>query len=411
MEKKTIGGFIAALRRANGMTQRELAERLGVSDKTVSRWETDEGAPDLSLIPVIAEIFGVTCDELLRGQRSAAGEGGTAAPEVTAKGERERRRLLRSAMSRFRTRSLIAAGVSALGLIAALICNFAFLRATLGFYLGAAFYVAGAVLQAVFLDRAFLSVDWEESDASAFKRDALRLAELSFAVTSGFLGFTLPMAFVDAYLGVTAGSLLLYGAIGAAAALLVCGAACRLVNTRLIKKGVLILTEREAGLRRKNIRLQNICAAVLAGLLTLTALANSALTESDFLLRGTVFEDYESFLEFVEADVPDPMYNAAPEPDYYLDGDGSPISEDEALKRTITDSDGNVLLTFVQRNSDIERINYTVSAGSALPITVYTHDDFRQFFARQSTLNSVFMAAYFAEAAAVLLVYLLKREK
>ena len=39
MEKKTIGGFIATLRKANGMTQKDLAERLNVSDKTVSRWE------------------------------------------------------------------------------------------------------------------------------------------------------------------------------------------------------------------------------------------------------------------------------------------------------------------------------------------------------------------------------------
>ena len=67
MERKTIGGLIAALRKANGMTQKDLAERLNVSDKSVSRWERDDGAPDLSLIPVIAEVFGVTCDELLRG--------------------------------------------------------------------------------------------------------------------------------------------------------------------------------------------------------------------------------------------------------------------------------------------------------------------------------------------------------
>lgn len=72
MEKKTMGGYLAALRRANGMTQRELAERLNVSDKSVSRWERDEGAPDLTLIPVIAEVFGVTCDELLRGERAAS---------------------------------------------------------------------------------------------------------------------------------------------------------------------------------------------------------------------------------------------------------------------------------------------------------------------------------------------------
>lgn len=51
MEKKTIGRFISTLRKANGMTQKELGEKLFVSDKTVSRWECDECAPDLSLIP------------------------------------------------------------------------------------------------------------------------------------------------------------------------------------------------------------------------------------------------------------------------------------------------------------------------------------------------------------------------
>ena len=65
MEKKTIGGFIAALRKANGMTQKDLADRLNVSDKTISRWERDDGDPDLAAIPVMAEIFGVACDEVL----------------------------------------------------------------------------------------------------------------------------------------------------------------------------------------------------------------------------------------------------------------------------------------------------------------------------------------------------------
>ena len=67
MERKSIGAFISALRKSNGMTQKELAEKLCVSDKAVSRWERDESAPDLYLIPVIAEIFGVTSDELLLG--------------------------------------------------------------------------------------------------------------------------------------------------------------------------------------------------------------------------------------------------------------------------------------------------------------------------------------------------------
>ena len=95
MERKTIGGLIAALRKANGMTQKDLAERLNVSDKSVSRWERDDGAPDLSLIPVIAEVFGVTCDELLRGERKSPAQQEEAAQNVpTARGEKQRLRLL-----------------------------------------------------------------------------------------------------------------------------------------------------------------------------------------------------------------------------------------------------------------------------------------------------------------------------
>ena len=51
MAKNTIGQFIAALRKAKGMTQQDVANRLNVSNKAVSRWERDECAPDLSIIP------------------------------------------------------------------------------------------------------------------------------------------------------------------------------------------------------------------------------------------------------------------------------------------------------------------------------------------------------------------------
>lgn len=64
-----MGSFIATLRKANGMTQKDLAGKLNVSYKAVSRWERSENAPDLSLIPVITELFDVTADELLREEK------------------------------------------------------------------------------------------------------------------------------------------------------------------------------------------------------------------------------------------------------------------------------------------------------------------------------------------------------
>ena len=72
MEQKTLGSFLAVLRKANGMTQKELAQRVGVSDKTISHWERDESAPDISVLPILADIFGVSVDELLRGEKAPA---------------------------------------------------------------------------------------------------------------------------------------------------------------------------------------------------------------------------------------------------------------------------------------------------------------------------------------------------
>ena len=65
-----FGEFLNELRKEKGMTQAALAERLGITNKAVSKWETGEAMPDTSLLLPIAEIFGVTVDELLSGKRS-----------------------------------------------------------------------------------------------------------------------------------------------------------------------------------------------------------------------------------------------------------------------------------------------------------------------------------------------------
>ena len=69
MEKKTMGSFMAALRKANGLTQQQVADMLNVSNKTVSKWECNEGYPEISMLPVIAELYSVSVDELLRGEK------------------------------------------------------------------------------------------------------------------------------------------------------------------------------------------------------------------------------------------------------------------------------------------------------------------------------------------------------
>lgn len=214
MEKKTIGGFISALRKANGMTQKELAERLNVSDKTVSRWERDDGAPNLAVIPVIAEIFDVTCDELFRGERKSPAER-VEIPEdneTSPKGEKQRQHLLKSTLSQYQNLTYIAMGVSVVGMIVALVCNLAFLKAILGFFLGTIFFVASIVCQAVFVNKAFFSVEdagLDERVLSDFKRKVINFAEKSIGLTVAFIGFTLPLILVDAYMGLGSDSLLI----------------------------------------------------------------------------------------------------------------------------------------------------------------------------------------------------------
>ena len=66
MKKDTMGMIIASKRKELGMTQLELAEKMGVTDKAVSKWERDLSYPDVSSLPKLAEVFGMTVDELMQ---------------------------------------------------------------------------------------------------------------------------------------------------------------------------------------------------------------------------------------------------------------------------------------------------------------------------------------------------------
>ena len=70
--EKTLGTRIAALRKEKGLTQEELAEKLGVSSQAVSKWENDLSCPDIMLLPSLAKIFDTTVDELLSGKKETA---------------------------------------------------------------------------------------------------------------------------------------------------------------------------------------------------------------------------------------------------------------------------------------------------------------------------------------------------
>lgn len=68
---ETIGSRIAKYRKAKGMTQEALANEMGVSAQAVSKWETDTSCPDISTLPQLCKILGITTDELLTGKNDA----------------------------------------------------------------------------------------------------------------------------------------------------------------------------------------------------------------------------------------------------------------------------------------------------------------------------------------------------
>ena len=69
MDQVLTGKFISDERKKKGYSQTELADRLGISNKTVSKWETGKGFPDISLLLPLCEELGISVNELLSGER------------------------------------------------------------------------------------------------------------------------------------------------------------------------------------------------------------------------------------------------------------------------------------------------------------------------------------------------------
>ena len=69
--EKTLGNRIAQYRRENNLTQEDLAGMFNLSAQAVSKWENDQTCPDISLLPQLADMLGVTVDELLTGKSAA----------------------------------------------------------------------------------------------------------------------------------------------------------------------------------------------------------------------------------------------------------------------------------------------------------------------------------------------------
>lgn len=68
MNVEKTGAYLASLRKGRDMTQQQVADILGVSNKTVSKWESGAGLPDIGALPALAALYGVTADDILAGE-------------------------------------------------------------------------------------------------------------------------------------------------------------------------------------------------------------------------------------------------------------------------------------------------------------------------------------------------------
>lgn len=107
MDRITVGKFIAEQRKQLSLTQKQFAQQLGVTDKAVSRWETGKGYPDIETIEKIAELFGVTINDVLSGKINKPEEKETAAEQNIIDALREILRVKKKGIIRTAVTALI----------------------------------------------------------------------------------------------------------------------------------------------------------------------------------------------------------------------------------------------------------------------------------------------------------------
>ncbi len=433
MEKKTIGAFIAVLRKAAGMTQRELAERLNVSDKSVSRWERDECAPDLSLIPVIAEIFDITTDELLRGERKASVNEAEkiteeASPYIREKSTRQFQNLLRTQQMRLKERSLITLGVTFGGYLAAMICNFAFLKALLGFFLAMAFYVAAVILEICFLRRAAVAEDdaFDLGKWLTYQNQTIQIGTKYFFLILAMFGVTFPLLMTgSAYVGLEVVSYLIFALISTAAFSLLGFLVYALaVKPALIKKGTLFLTEAEKETQKRKHKLlkkTTITSSCIA--LVLMIAAGIIMESAPLFVEKIRFDDYDSFKEYMETKIIHQTYEAN---GYKIEYITLPITDAEKIPSSyitaeeeesydviqIQDKKGNILCEYQAKNQTVYRISYSFDTSEdGLPIYVITESAYREATLSAEAVSYLCCALAFLQALAAIVIYLIKARK
>lgn len=392
MAKQTIGGFISALRKANSMTQKELAEKLNVSDKAVSRWENGDSYPDLMLIPVIAEIFKVTADELLSGERrkdeNKSAESSYKSIEL----------LLKHSLSSYKNKTVISLGIAFFGLALAFAINFGALRSVLAFSLAALTFVVSAVCHTFFTNQAFSAINSFDENTkliSDYKQKIKGKAFLIYCIILSVLLFCIPLAVAgDVHSGLDFMTWVYPGA----AITLIYYIILTVVNSVFcLKSAKLVFSDTQRHNAKLKIRIISVwCFAVILTIISMLALNNNFM-----YVKGTEFQTQDEFVEFMK------NYKSENKIIEFVDG--------EEFENEVHDYNGKLLFSYPM-NGNIAVVNFNKNndgktAESFFPCRAYTAEDLIQRGSIVDGINIGFIVVYAFEAVLPFIIYNRKKQK
>jgi Predicted transcriptional regulators len=302
MEKKTIGSFIAVLRKARGMTQQELADQLYVSNKSVSRWERDETSPDLSLIPVIAELFGVSTDELLQGSKIAErGDSGN-----PLKNQKQIETLLKRSISKYQSKSIVAALLVIIAMMGCLMSIYSFHQMIIGIGIVASFCAVSIAYQAISFIHVHTALSGFDSEIPQVKQSILKtwnylLWIIYLNIFAAGSAIPLWVYYKNNMMIMDSGTWFHWLIVAIGISFIVCFFISILAPKGIIKKESLGKDFCEANKRITKLKL--VCFGIAVIMISVTGLVQNFYPWNSSLAGGTHFNTFEEFKEYAETPV------------------------------------------------------------------------------------------------------------
>lgn len=389
MERKTMGTFIAVLRKSKGYTQKELGEMLGVSDKTVSHWERDESAPDLSVLPIIADIFSVTCDELIRGQKSCNNDE-EKDKALLQKRNKQLKYLFEKRLTKFKIQTILCILFFVIGVIISYILDYYIVTPI--FFVQLIFTLTSVTLLTVFYTLCTHSISSDELE-EAFVEASQNKCKLIFSLSLFAIAAAQSLLIVFYYYG-SSSSFFIFIVIlflGFTAFIIA-------INFKAVKELKIFKNSSKRTWINRLISLLLCLMLIVMGTSTLTNIRSYIYINQHYY---TTFSNTDEFIKYMETEksFPEKYTNNISitlSSTTVFDNDGNSVVTD-----TFFDENGeNIIQSFVWKNHEVS--DYTVDENQRI-ITVTTYES--QY--KLKMLYQAFNIATYVYLALTLLAFVL----